>query len=531
MNPLSWLKNTVIPAAEPTVRPLASDARRPDCVHEYINERAEESPHEIAVVSENRELTYSELNRRANKLAHFLRKRGAGAETLVGLGLTRSENLFVGLLGIWKAGAGYVPLETRFPRERLKYTITDSQPVCIVTEESVRNLWDGFDAELVFIDSDLPEISRESDRAPASVTDGDNIAQLLYTSGSTGRPKGVEILHRGLVNFMHWTKVEPGITERDTVVAATVMTSDTSGVELFIPLTLGAKIILVGNEGIGTRSFFALLEKHNATVIQGTPTALQWFDEFGWEGKKDLKIISGGEALSRDVAEKLIPRCGELWNIYGPTETTIWSTLTRVDSGPGPVPIGHPICNTQIHILDEHLQPVPHGEAGEICIGGSGVARGYRNRPEETAARFVANPAGSGAGDRIYRTGDLGRLAPSGDYEYLGRMDHQIKINGERIEPEEIEFAMKQFPGVQRSLVIAREDVPGEKHLVGYFTIAEGHTVETQELRRFLLGQLPPKLVPPQVVVLPAFPQLINGKIDRNALPKPGLPLGKTAAP
>ena len=527
MRVLNWIKTTLTSPPPITATPEANDSV---CIHQFVEEQARKTPAKIAVVFEDRELTYADLNRRANQIAHFLRKRGVGAESVIGLGLARSESLIVALLAIWKAGAAYVPLESKLPRERLHYTIADSQPELVLTEESLRSLWEGLGQELIFIDTDRKEISRESDQDPKSITNGDNLAQLLYTSGSTGRPKGVEILHRGLVNFMHWLRVEPGMKETDTVIATTVMTFDTSAVELFMPLTVGARIVMMlGREMMGTRAFFDFLEQYGATVIQGTPTALQWFEEFGWQGKKDLKIISGGEALSRDVAEKLLPKCGELWNIYGPTETTIWSTLTRVHSGAGPVPIGHPICNTQIFLLDSNLQPVPDGQEGEIWIGGTGVARGYRNRSDETASRFVKNPFSNGQDQRMYRTGDLGRVSPSGEFEYCGRIDHQIKINGERIEPGEIEFAIKQFPGVRQALVVAREDVPGEKRLVAYVTMQDGHPLESQSLRRFLLERLPASLVPSQFVALPAFPMLLNGKIDRNALPKPGLPSGKMA--
>lgn len=516
-----WHRENFTPGMSPS-RTKAREQTR--CFHELIEQQAARTPNRVAVEFEGKGLTYRELNERANRLACYLRKRGVHAESVVGLGTKRNNNMIVALLGIWKAGGAYVPLEHILPKERLRYTIEDSQCALVITEESLRGVWDGLTTKLVFMDSDWDQIELQSSENPRCISNADNMAQLLYTSGSTGRPKGVEVLHRGLVNFLEWLKIEPGITSNDTVVATTTSSFDTSGVELFMPLGVGARIVMLSHEStLGTRSLTEAIRQRGVTVMQGTPTLLRWFLEYGWSGKSDLKIISGGEALSRELAEKLLPVCGELWNIYGPTETTIWSTLTRVTSGRGPVSIGHAICNTQIHLLDSNLQLVADGEEGEICIGGAGLSRGYHNRPEETAKRFITHPEVG----RLYRTGDLGRRMANGEFEYLGRLDHQIKICGERIEPGEIEAAIMRFPQVRQALVVAREDTPGEKHLVGYVVMQDGAGLRTQELRRFLFNELPKSLVPPNFVALPQFPLLVNGKIDRNALPKPELPTGK----
>lgn len=499
---------------------------RTGCFHELVEWQAAKTPSRVAVEFEGVGLTYRELNERANRLAYYLRKRGVGPDSVVGLGTKRNNDMIVALLGIWKAGGAYVPLEHVLPKERLRYTIQDSQCVVVITEESLRDVWDGLTTKLVFMDSDRDQIELQSSENPRCITNSDNLAQLLYTSGSTGRPKGVEVLHRGLINFLEWLRVEPGITANDTVVATTTSAFDTSGVELFMPLGVGARIVMLSHEStLGTRALTEAIRNRGVTVMQGTPTLLRWFLEYGWSGKQDLKIISGGEALSRELAEKLLPVCGELWNIYGPTETTIWSTVTRVKSGTGPVSIGHPICNTQIHLLDTNLNAVADGQEGEICIGGAGLTRGYHNRPDETEKRFITHPEFG----RLYRTGDLGRRMADGEFEYLGRLDHQIKICGERIEPGEIEVAIMRFPRVRQALVIAREDVPGEKRLVAYVTMQDGATLQTQELRRFLMSELPKSLVPPTIVALQQFPLLINGKVDRNALPKPALAAGKSA--
>lgn len=513
------------------VASASTQARESGCIHQFIEQQAARRPENIAVTFEDRNLSYRELNQKANQLAHFLRKRGVGPESVVGLGIPRSDDLLVGLLAIWKAGAAYVPLDADAPKERLKYTLKDSQAKLVLSHQALENLWDETAPERILVDQDWSSISRESKENPPCLAQSHHWAQLLYTSGSTGQPKGVQILHRGLVNFMEYFKVEPGIREDDTVAATTTPSFDTSGVELFIPLTAGARIVMFSADTLKSlKKYFALIESGGVTILQGTPTSMRWFVEFGWNGGKNLKIISGGEELKRDLADELLPRCKELWNIYGPTEGTIWVTLCRVPPGPGPVPIGHPISRTQIYLLGPDRKPVPDGEEGEIYVGGAGVARGYYNRPEITAERFLPDPFSNEPNAKMYRTGDLARMMPSGELEFRGRVDHQIKINGMRIEPGEIEATISQFDGVRHSVVIAREDTPGEKRLVGYVVMRDGAQLETQQLRQFLLDRLPRTMVPLAFVTLPALPTLPNGKLNRNALPPPGLPSGKTQA-
>lgn len=509
--------------AQVTSKPLG----RQRCVHEYIEEQAAQHPERAAVSFAGHKLSYGELNARANQLAHHLQMRGVVPETIVALGTRRSDDLLVALVAIWKAGGAYVPLDLAFPRERLRYTVENAGARLLITHQALVPLWADFPVDTVLIDRDWASISRQPSTNLQPSADADSLAQLLYTSGSTGHPKGVELCHRGLANFVEHMKIEPGMAPVDRVLASTSVGSDTSGVELFTPLAIGAEIIMLADgQGQGTKEYLRFVEQQDITILQGTPTALRWFTEFGWSGKPDMKIISGGEALSRELAEKLIPLCSELWNIYGPTETTIWSTLTRVEHGQGPVPIGHAISNTQIYLLNSELQPVHADDPGEVCIGGVGVARGYRNMPEATAERFADFP---GAGARIYRTGDLGKRLPSGDYGFLGRLDHQIKVNGLRIEPEEVEAAIVSYPGVRQCLVMGREDESGDQRVVAYVVMNEGVALNTRGLREHLLRTLLPPMIPTHFVVIPSMPRLISGKVDRSKLPDPRAATGKTA--
>ena len=503
------------------------------CVHEYIERQAVARPGKTAVSFAGRSLSYGQLNAKANQLANHLKERGVGPESVVGLGTRRSEDLLVALVGIWKAGGAYVPLDIAFPPERLRYMIENAGARWLVTHESLKGLWADMPAEVVVMDADWPAISRQPATTPQTSANLDSLAQLLYTSGSTGRPKGVELCHRGLANFVEHMTIEPGMDTSDRVLASTSIGSDTSGVELFTALALGAEIVMLADDQAkGTKEYLRFIEQQEITVLQGTPTALRWFTEYGWPGRANMKIISGGEALSRELAEKLVPLCRELWNIYGPTETTIWSTLARIEHGDGPVPIGHAISNTQIHLLNSELQPVAPGEMGEICIGGIGVARGYRNNPQATAERFVADSFGTGSAahaGKIYRTGDLGRELRPGEYGFHGRLDHQIKVNGLRIEPEEVEAAITAYPGVRQCVVMAREVTEGDQRMVAYLVMNEGKALDANHLRQHLLRILLRPMIPNKFVVIPSMPQLISGKVDRSKLPDPMAAAEKTA--
>jgi amino acid adenylation domain-containing protein len=502
-----------------------------ECLHQLIERQAERTPDRIAVLYENESATYRELNQRANQLAHYLQKRGVGPEVLVAVLMERSIRTVVALLAILKAGGAYVPLDSHFPEERLKYMFEDARPKLVLTENELDATWRKLELELeaFYLDRDWPSVAQEPTENPVSGVQPKNLAYVIYTSGSTGRPKGVELMHSSVVNFMESMKREPGIQESDTLLAVTTISFDIAALELFLPLTVGARMVLVSRHiSRVSQSLAKAIDDYSATIMQAAPTSWRLLVEFGWKGKSDLKVLCGGEAFPPELAEELPRRVAEVWNMYGPTETTIWSTIYQVRGATKSVPIGRPIANTQIYILDSNLKPLLPGEVGELFIGGDGLARGYLNKPEITAERFLPNPIPGGPSARIYRTGDLARFLPSGELEYQGRVDHQIKIHGVRVEPGEIEAAVMQFPGVKQALVIAREDGPGDKRLVSYLIPATPGTFQTMGMRDFLKKKLPEYLIPSAFISLEAFPLTFNGKIDRKALPDPPAPASVT---
>jgi surfactin family lipopeptide synthetase A len=489
-------------------------------LHELIERQVERAPDRVAVESEGQTLTYRQLNSRANQLAHFLRKQGAGPGVPVGVSVERSLDMVVALLGALKAGAAYIPLDPTYPADRLAFMVEDSGLKILLTQKSLLPLWSGSPAQLVLLDRDWPAIAAEPEENPAVPVRPDNLAYVIYTSGSTGRPKGVQIPHRAVVNFVLSMQSKPGISAEDNLLAVTTISFDIAGLEIHVPLSVGARIVLASRQSAMDGKVLAqIIEAHRITVLQATPVTWRLLLESGWHGKSDLKALCGGEAFPRDLADALLTRCASVWNMYGPTETTIWSTCDKVRPSKGPVLIGQPIANTQTYILDSSLQVVPMGVVGELYIGGDGLARGYWNRPELTAERFISHPFL--LGDHLYRTGDLARVMTTGQIECLGRVDHQVKIRGFRIELGEIESAIADFPGVRQTVVVAREDAPGDKRLVAYLVAAEPEKFRSAELREWLKQRLPPYMVPVAMVALPALPLTNNGKIDRKALPSP----------
>ncbi len=493
------------------------------CLHELIEAQVERTPDAVALVFEDKQLTYRELNSRANQLAHYLRELGIGPDSLVGICVERSVEMVVGLLGILKTGGAYVPLDPAFPKGRLRFMLEDAQVKAVVTQREVRSDLPEHGARTICLDSDWSAIGRESTENFACDATPQNRAYVIYTSGSTGKPKGVEITHGSVVNFLTSMREKPGMTERDVMLAVTTISFDIAGLELYLPLVVGGRVVIASREIAvdGTR-LSQHINNSQATVMQATPATWRILIDAGWEGSKQLKILCGGEALPRELANKLIEKSAALWNMYGPTETTIWSTVHQVSSTEGPVLVGRPIANTRIYILDHYMQPAPIGVPGELCIGGAGVARGYMNRPELTQEKFIADPFSEEPGARIYRTGDLARYLPDGNIELLGRIDHQVKVRGFRIELGEIEAVLREHPALRDAVVLAREDVPGDKRLVGYVVAAEPPPT-TGELRSFLQRKLPDYMVPGMFVFLEALPLTPNGKVDRRALPAPDM--------
>ena len=488
------------------------------------------TPNVVAVQFGQENLTYAQLNRHANQLAHYLRKREIGPDVLVGICVERSMEMMIGLLGILKAGGAYVPLDPSYPQERLNLMLEDSQAPVLLTHSYLRDRFLEYDGQVVCLDGDQSIIAQEEETDLVSGVTVENLAYVIFTSGSTGRPKGVQIPHQALTNFLSSMRYQPGLTEQDTFLAVTTISFDIAALELYLPLIVGACVIVVSREVASDgQMLLKTLANSKATIMQATPATWRLLIEAGWTGSPELKILCGGEALPPDLASRLMRRGLTLWNLYGPTETTIWSSAKRIESDREKVSIGRPIANTQTYILDHNLQPVPLGVPGELHIGGDGLARGYLNRPQLTADRFINNPFLKDAGEkmavsaRLYKTGDLARYLPDGNILYLGRLDHQVKIRGYRIELGEIEAILSQHPNVRQVVVVAHAYGPGDNRLVAYIVLKEGTPPTIGEWRDFLGQTLPNYMIPAAFIVLNEFPLTYNGKVNRKALPVPEL--------
>ncbi len=498
-------------AADPLERP----------VHRMFEAQVGQTPEAVAVGFEGSSLTYAALNARANRLAHHLRALGVGPEVMVGLCVERGLDMVVGLLGILKAGGAYLPLDPGFPPARVALMLADAGVPVLVTQERLRGRFEAPGAEVFCVDSDREALGPRSAENPSGGATADDLAYAIYTSGSTGTPKGVMIPHRALTNFLLSMRKQPSLSASDTLLAVTTLSFDIAALEIFLPLIVGARVEIASRETAadGARLIAHLVET-GTTVMQATPASWRLLLESGWEGDPDLTILCGGEPLNRELAERLLRHSKGVWNLYGPTETTIWSTLAKVESGEGPVPIGRPIANTRAYVLDARMNPVPLGVAGELYLGGLGLARGYHNRPELTAEQFVADPFSTEPGARLYRTGDLARYRPEGVIECLGRVDGQVKIRGYRVELGEVESALTSHPAVREAAAAARDETSGEKRLIGYL-VPRGSAPAESDLRAWLKDRLPDYMVPTTFVVLDALPMTPNGKIDRKALPDP----------
>jgi amino acid adenylation domain-containing protein len=433
-----------------------------------------------------------------------------------------------------KAGGAYVPLDPSFPQERLRFMAEDAELALLVSSSALAGLFGLPREQQVLLDADASAI----DGAPSTPLPVDahsaqpeDAAYVIYTSGSTGQPKGVVVPHRAVVNFLTSMAREPGLRPEDVLVAVTTLSFDIAVLELQLPLTLGATVVIASrDEAIDGQALGALLEQHHASVMQATPVTWRLLLAAGWKPGKGFKALVGGEALPRDLADELLARGVELWNLYGPTETTVWSTCARITDTANGISIGKPIANTTVYILDGHNSPCPIGIAGELYIGGEGVSLGYWRRPELTAERFIADPFSSTPGARLYRTGDRARWRADGNIDCLGRLDFQVKLRGYRIELGEIEAAIARHPGIDQSVVMVREDAPGDQRLVAYLVAQNAPAELLDQLRAELRTTLPEYMVPSAFVVLQALPLTPNAKIDRKALPTPELgyrPTGK----
>ncbi len=492
------------------------------CFPSMFEAQVARTPESVAVVCDGRSLTYQELNVRANRLARHLQKLGVGPEVLVGICVERSTELLLTLLAIMKAGGAYVPLDPSYPERRLQFMLKDAQVGILLTNETFLAKLPKYDATIFCIDRDWQSVREEScENLSCNFRDA-NLAYVIYTSGSTGNPKGVAVTHKDLANFLSGMMISPGI-EPETVFAAVTTTSfDIAGLELYLPLLAGAKVAIVGHETASDgRLLSAFLSDSGADMMQATPATWQLLVQSGWRGNKKLKILVGGERLSADLAAELLQRCDSLWNMYGPTETTIWSSVWQVQPNCKTILIGRPISNTQMFILDKHLYPMPVGVFGELFIAGNGLARGYLNQPEMTALKFIPNPFSSDPGSRLYCTGDLVRYQPDGNIEFSGRIDHQVKVRGFRIELGEIESVLLEHPGVTAAVAVVREDAKNDQRLVAYVVAKKQKTLAVDELRHFLQGTLPAYMIPSAFVFMQEIPLMPNGKTDRNSLPSP----------
>jgi len=529
---LGWVSPQELQALEDLQpAPTAFDAQL--LVHQRFVAHAGATPEHVALAFGSQEISYAELDRRSNAVARALRARGVSRGALVGMCLMRDPELVVALLGILKSGAAFVPLDPTYPKDRLNFMIADAGMAAVVTTSALLGTLDTPREQLLVLDADL-DAEAWSRTAPLPhdelAATSDSPAYVIYTSGSTGKPKGVVVPHRSVVNLLGSMQHTPGLGADDRLVAVTTISFDISILELFLPLYVGARIILASSDdsrdGLALRR---LLEGSGATVMQATPSGWRVLLDSDWNGGGSFKALVGGESLPQALAVELRERCGELWNMYGPTETTVWSTCARVDSVEKGISIGTPIANTTVWVLDEHQAPCPMGVPGELWIGGAGVTLGYLHRPELTAERFVEDPRA-----RMYRTGDRGRWRNDETLEHMGRFDFQVKVRGHRIELGEIESNLVGHPDVDHCVVIAREDRPGDVRLVAYVVLRAGAddvapVARKQALLEQLRATLPGYMVPPHLVFIDAVPLLPNGKLDRNALRAPDLEGPRTA--
>jgi amino acid adenylation domain-containing protein len=431
--------------------------------------------------------------------------------------------MVVALLGILKAGGAYVPLDPAYPADRIKYVLEDAGVQVLLTQEALLPTLPQTSAEVLSLDPDWQLLEGESTDPVASNASPENLAYVIYTSGSTGRPKGVQLENRSVVNFLNSMRREPGMTGDDVLLAVTTLSFDIAGLELYLPLLTGGRLVVAPHETtFDGRLLMDLMNRCGVTMMQATPTTWRVLFESGWEGDAKLKVLVGGEALSAELARQLARSCGSVWNMYGPTETTIWSSLYKVEGKDEKlVPIGKPIANTTFYVLDSTNQPVEFGTEGELYIGGEGLARGYFQRSEMTAEKFIPDPFSPTPNARMYRTGDLARYRNDGNLEFLGRIDHQVKIRGFRIELGEIEAVLEQYSGIQQAVVIAREDTPGNKRLVAYYIPQDLAVTAKSKLRQHIGAKLPDYMIPSAFVEISKFPLTPNGKVDRKALPAP----------
>ncbi|AYK58261.1 non-ribosomal peptide synthetase DhbF [Bacillus subtilis] len=492
-------------------------------LQDMFEKQAVLTPERIALMCDDIQVNYRKLNEEANRLARLLIEKGIGPEQFVALALPRSPEMVASMLGVLKTGAAYLPLDPEFPSDRISYMLEDAKPSCIITtEEIAASLPDNLAVPELVLDQAVTQeiIKRYSPENPDVSVSLDHPAYIIYTSGSTGRPKGVVVTQKSLSNFLLSMQEAFSLGEEDRLLAVTTVAFDISALELYLPLISGAQIVIAKKETIREPQALAqMIENFDINIMQATSTLWHALVTSEPEKLRGLRVLVGGEALPSGLLQALQDLHCSVTNLYGPTETTIWSAAAFLEEGlQGVPPIGKPIWNTQVYVLDNGLQPVPPGVVGELYIAGTGLARGYFHRPDLTAERFVADPYGP-PGTRMYRTGDQARWRADGSLDYIGRADHQIKIRGFRIELGEIDAVLANHPHIEQAAVVVREDQPGDKRLAAY--VVADAAIDTAELRRYMGASLPDYMVPAAFVEMDELPLTPNGKLDRNALPAP----------
>ena len=503
--------------------PKATSFQREQLMHQHFEASCDRQPDAIAAHDGQRSVRYRELESEANRIAHLLTAQGVKPGDLVGLAIERGIAMLASLLGILKAGAGYIPLDPAFPQARLQHMLDDGRPSAVLTTQALADALLLQGQRVVLLDAGA--LVAQPDTRPNLAGDPEATAYVIYTSGSTGTPKGVEIPHRAVANFLDSMAVQPGLCSDDVLVAVTTLSFDIAVLELMLPLHVGAQVVIASRDTtLDGGALAACMIEHRATVMQATPATWRMLIEADWTGGAGFRILCGGEPLPPTLAAQLQARCGELWNVYGPTETTVWSTCAWIAvPARGALPdihIGKPIANTGVWILDDACLPCVRGVPGELCISGAGLARGYRNQPAMTADRFIDWNSPDGR-VRLYRTGDRARWRDDGMLEHQGRLDHQVKLRGYRIELGEIETQLTAHSDVQSAIALVREEGEGDARLVAYVVQETDRSIAPAQLKTHLRSSLPDYMIPQHIVVLAHWPLTANGKVDRKALPDP----------
>ncbi|MDF2986507.1 MAG: hypothetical protein K0R50_2017, partial [Eubacterium sp.] len=503
-----------------------SDYPRKKCVHEIVEEMVQKNPDKTAVFFKDESVSYRELDNLANEISNLLIRNDVKPGEGVAICMERSIEMVASLLGVFKAGAYYIPVDPHFPSDRIEYIIEDSKASTILlsntpgSESTIFEKISNAQSKVLVLD-EMRNFSSGNSLKPSIETSSEDLAYVIYTSGSTGKPKGVMLKHKGVVNFLFSMMKEPGIGQNDKMLAVTTLSFDISVLELFLPLCAGAELVIADRAiAVDGVNLIKCIVMNDITMMQATPSTYKIISDTGWNGNGKLKILCGGEALPPELAKSLLRMSTEVYNMYGPTETTVWSSVYRIRDANEPIYIGKPINNTVMYILDSNLNPLPIGTSGELYIGGDGVAQGYLNRPELTAERFIKNPFDDKNNSIIYKTGDLARYKECGDIELLGRIDNQIKVRGHRIEPGEIEATLVEHPGIREAVVIAVKFDDGDLRLVAYVAYNNSQEMSSREVREFLKNKLPEYMIPSFFITVDFIPLLPNGKINRNALPE-----------